>query len=511
VIAAPDERQEERAFLVQLAVILGLAVLLPWIAWSVLPHDGLLRYVPVGLAAALLVASSIRFPAAGLFAFALFVLFYDTLARHLGEPIRRVDEVAIAGLGLVAAFRLLPRWRDWFWWPRELAIVLLLLAGVASSLLGGVPIRIWGTTLLLVFKGLAFFYVALSVEPRPAQLRGGLKVLLGMGVVLVATSFIELVDPISFQHAIGLNEYLRIRGPLYVVKSVFVHPVLFAWFTALVALLAYAAYSVTHKRRFLLIGGFLSLGPFLGARRRAILALLAALGVAFGASWWRTRALAAVARRWAPVGATMAIILVVFIPALSALWDSTVVNYITPSPNPTASGDGFGEGDGEAPPQVRIALYVGAAEIARDNFPLGAGLGRWGSWMSREYYSPLYFEYDVARIRGLRPHDPRNVTDTFWPQILGETGAVGLVAYAGWLAAIGLVLLRSLRRQMGGALRIFLLGATMIWVQAGIESLASPMYHSPPRAYLTFLILGTATAVAWRMRREQGQPTADAG
>jgi hypothetical protein len=51
----------------------------------------------------------------------------------------------------------------------------------------------------------------------------------------------------------------------------------------------------------------------------------------------------------------------------------------------------------------------------------------------------------------------------------------------------------------------------MIWVQAGIESLASPMYHSPPRAYLTFLILGTATAVAWRMRREQGQPTADAG
>ena len=51
--------------------------------------------------------------------------------------------------------------------------------------------------------------------------------------------------------------------------------------------------------------------------------------------------------------------------------------------------------------QARVALYKTSVLVGRDYFPLGAGLGRYGSWLSREHYSPLYVAYDLSDIRGL--------------------------------------------------------------------------------------------------------------
>jgi hypothetical protein len=39
-------------------------------------------------------------------------------------------------------------------------------------------------------------------------------------------------------------------------------------------------------------------------------------------------------------------------------------------------------------------------------------------------------------------------------------------------------------------------------VQALIESLASPMFHSPPRVYLLYLAVGVVMSLAWRRRAE---------
>ena len=78
--------------------------------------------------------------------------------------------------------------------------------------------------------------------------------------------------------------------------------------------------------------------------------------------------------------------------------------------------------------QPRVALYAGSVAIARDEFPLGVGMGRYGSQMSREEYSPVYQRYQLHRVFGLREHRPIAVTDTFWPMVLGETGVIGFVA-----------------------------------------------------------------------------------
>ena len=98
-----------------------------------------------------------------------------------------------------------------------------------------------------------------------------------------------------------------------------------------------------------------------------------------------------------------------------------------------------------------MALYKTSALVGRDYFPLGAGLGRYGSWLSREHYSPLYAEYGLNDVRGLAPARPAgdglrarvaapSATDTFWPAILGEMGVIGLIAYLGFMATLGWML-----------------------------------------------------------------------
>ena len=79
-------------------------------------------------------------------------------------------------------------------------------------------------------------------------------------------------------------------------------------------------------------------------------------------------------------------------------------------------------------PDARIALYNTSVLIARDRFPFGVGLGRYGSGTSRDPYSPVYHEYGLDKIDGLSPQHSAFISDTFWPRILGETGVIGLAA-----------------------------------------------------------------------------------
>jgi hypothetical protein len=148
-------------------------------------------------------------------------------------------------------------------------------------------------------------------------------------------------------------------------------------------------------------------------------------------------------------------------------------------------------------------------EIGVDYFPLGAGMGRYGSWVSRDPYSPLYYEYGLSDVRGLRPTNPNAATDTFWPSILGEIGAIGLAAYVAFLVTIAWMLWKEAGRADGVTLRVLRLGAGMAFAQAIMESVASSMFHSPPRAYLFFLVVGLVASLAWRRRlgEREGAPS----
>jgi hypothetical protein len=514
----------ERGFLLRF-VLLALGVVLIVAVLSLLPLDGALRYVVPGVAAVILALAYLRRPAEALLVFALLVLFSRSLTIWTGSAINQVDEIAV-GLLVVAAFsRVWRRWREWIWLPRDITVAALFVLGVASSLLAAVPPAIWLMALVLLGKSIAFLYVVTWTRFEAWEIRAGMGALLALGGALLALGFVELLNPPAFHTFFGLPQLQR--QDLTVMKSLFVHPVLFAWFMAFIALFAYAQFLTVRRWRWLAVAVVFSVGTFMATRRRAILALWTGLAAGFIESLRRIRRPTVLLRTWAPVAASALLVAVVFMPALSTLYQSTIQTYVAELPGvlapeaPTAPVSTPAPGSSPHPAaepepsvvagqitQARTALYVGSLDVARDYFPVGAGLGRYASWMSRVNYSPLYEQYGLSDIHGLRPTNPAYVTDTFWPQILGELGVLGLVAYLGFLGSIAYLLWREAGHADGPLMRVVVLGGGMVFVQALVESLASPMYHSPPRVYLLYLAVGVVVSLAWHGRAARAADTA---
>jgi len=490
----------ERSFVLRFLIVFGLVLVVPW-AVGLLGLPGPMRYAAAVATAGILVGVYLRRPVEALLALALLMLFNQTVNRYVAAPMGPVDELAAGLIFLIAGARALPAWREWVWLPRDASVLLVALFGVVSSVSAGVPLSTWLVGLVLLGKSIAFLYAVMWTPFRAPEIRGAMVSLLGVAVVVLVAGFVELLIPNTFRETLGLNAYASERSGTPVVKSLFVHPAPFGWMTTFVALFGYAAYVVTRRWRWLIVGLAFSLGPMLSARRRAILALIAGLAIGVVETRRRIPALGSLARTWAPVAGSVVIVLAVFSSGLTGLYQLTLERYVDRPGSvidPGLPGEPAEGGDSDSSPQVRIALYRGSVEIAADYFPLGGGLGRYASWMSRVDYSPLYEEYGLSDIRGLRPNNPTYATDTFWPQILGELGVFGLLAYATFAASIALVLWREAARQEGPLTRVLRLGAGMVFAQAIVESLASSMFHSPPRVYLLYLAVGIVLSLAWR-------------
>lgn len=76
------------------------------------------------------------------------------------------------------------------------------------------------------------------------------------------------------------------------------------------------------------------------------------------------------------------------------------------------------------PSSARFVLLKKGFEIARDHFPTGAGLGTFGSEMSRRYYSMIYDQYGISNIWGLSRSYSSFINDNYWPMIMGQFGFV---------------------------------------------------------------------------------------
>lgn len=102
-------------------------------------------------------------------------------------------------------------------------------------------------------------------------------------------------------------------------------------------------------------------------------------------------------------------------------------------------------------PQPRERLQTVSIEIARDNFPLGVGFGRYGSLPSveRGSYSPVYEQYGLSKYYGFSPNDLpiRFALDTTWPGLLGEVGVLGFLAFVAPVGVLTLMLFRRSRQD----------------------------------------------------------------
>lgn len=82
-------------------------------------------------------------------------------------------------------------------------------------------------------------------------------------------------------------------------------------------------------------------------------------------------------------------------------------------------------------PTVRGAMTAASGPIALEHFPLGSGGGTFGSAPSYQFgYSETYYAYQINTLYGGSPEYSNFLQDVFWPKILAESGAIGLILYS---------------------------------------------------------------------------------
>jgi hypothetical protein len=462
---------------------------------------GPVREPATGVAgAALVLLAFVRWPRPTLVVFALFMILSDSFAVWVGRGADYVDEIVVPGLVLIAGLRLRPWRRHMFEPVRDGAFAIVVLLAVLSSLANGVPALTWLVSLVLLVKAIAFLHVVLWHSWSTDDVRRAMTTVFAFALPVLALGLAEAVVGAPFRDFFRLEIYADARGQLPGISSVIVYVNVFSWFMAFVSLYFFAYYLV-YRRPWLLVAGLVfGVGAFLAGRRRAIIGLAAGL---VGAALAQLRL--GVARRtllrvWLPIGATVLALMIVFAPGLYALARDTMSDYGAPLPDlldpslPTNPWDLAYY----VPGNPRVLLYTTSALIAGDHFPLGAGLGRYGSPLSRDPddFSPIYHQYGLDHIWGLTPHYDSYITDTFWPHILGEAGVVALVAYLVYMGALGLAVWRATRTLTDAFSHAFALGALTAFVLALVEAVASSMYESSPRIYLLFGAFAIALALA---------------
>ena len=449
--------------------------------------------VAASTAAAIVIAAAYAVrPVDGVLGFGLLLLLTETVAYWTGVDVRYGDEFGVLLLVVTALtvhrHRLVIPRPGW----REAALGTFFVAGVVSSLVHAVPAHVWIPGLALVAKAFVFLYLVISMPVSVDEVRRMSTVALGIALVILLIGVVQFVAPDFATSVLGVYPRAETRGTIQVVNSWFTQPGLYGWLAAFVSLFLLARFTVLRRAWTLALALVVGGAVVLSGRRTPAFTIIPSLVVgalhqtiARGVSW----------RPWAAIGAGALIVAVVSFPAMGPFYTRTLTDYFG---RPAGIFEVFAENPRAKPImqlQPRVALYAGSVAIARDEFPLGVGLGRFGSHMSREEYSPVYHRYQLDRVFGLRERRPIAVTDTFWPMLLGEAGVIGLTGAVGFFALLFRDLWRAARPAGSPEVTAFTLGALMVFVEALLRSVAAPVFVAPPIAYWAFGAVGLALAL----------------
>ncbi len=78
---------------------------------------------------------------------------------------------------------------------------------------------------------------------------------------------------------------------------------------------------------------------------------------------------------------------------------------------------------------ARYSLLYNGYRTMVDYFPFGCGFGTYGTDVAAKYYSKLYIEYGMNNVYGLTEDNPIFSHDNYWPAIMGQFGAIGMLGF----------------------------------------------------------------------------------
>jgi hypothetical protein len=355
----------------------------------------------------------------------------------------------------------------------DLILICLVLIALGSSFIQGTPLNILGSQFLLYIKGFLFFYVFIYLPVTIRIMKTYRRIFFWAGIVLFFLGMIDLAAPAQFRSFIGTSPFVEYRYNIPSIKSLFSHPAIFGWFMNFLALYCFASFIVFKKGTYLVLGLIFFSGSFLSMRLKAIIGLFASI--------WMGIVIYPLGKGKRVVVLIFLILMVIIIiflgSPISDLLEAKYKMYVTAETSMEIA---------------RNALAIKSIDVAKDKFPFGAGLGRYGSWISRIHYSPIYYQYGLSHVWGLSEDFPVFINDTFWPMILGETGVFGFILFVAVLIIFLVVLFKNTRTQENPYAKAYFLGTFMILIESIFESIAAPVYVQPPYAFFIFGAVGTA-------------------
>lgn len=310
------------------------------------------------------------------------------------------------------------------------------------------------------------------------------------GVISFILSVVEFFFPTEFRNLVHsglIHEEAVIRGNASAVQSIFGHPGIFSWYMAFCFCISVASFMTGRSRRLaLLFIGMFALGVLLSLRRKSLIACVLCAIVIILVS------------RKGVISKTKYVSFGLFILLGAYLMFYEELNFLFSTVS--ASYD-FSASHYVGP---RVALTETSVLIANDRFPLGSGLGTFGSWMSRVDYSPVYAVYGLNYHWGLSEGDPRFLNDTYWPMVIGELGYIGcFLVLMLWLGLVKDVYVKF-KSETQPLERFFALVGLALLIEILIESLASPSLSRSPQIFFVMAIVG----ISFRKRRSKHENNA---
>lgn len=111
---------------------------------------------------------------------------------------------------------------------------------------------------------------------------------------------------------------------------------------------------------------------------------------------------------------------------------------------------------------ARFQLFYYGFITANRYFPFGAGFATYGSSTAADYYSKLYLEYGFDSKWGLSKESPYFLTDSYYPQIIGQFGYIGLIIYLVFIYKIIKNMLFNIRNKYMRCAALFLFACWLI-------------------------------------------------
>lgn len=433
------------------------------------------QFVWVGIVGALTLVTFFLYPKFGTAFTFVVILVSETLQPATGiTAADYLDDVLIFACLASFTARRLSTLGNIRWMPALTFFVLYFALGLASSIAHDVPFLTSLLSGFLFVKGPLLAFAVAQIDwhedilPKVAKFGGWLV------AILLTTTLANAIAPNAWIALLGTTQGDERVGRTS-LTSIFDHPVGLGTSMSLSFIAIYLYRKFVHRSILslaLLVGA--ALANIFSFRRKSIVSMLT--GVVFG-------------RLAMPGGRSLVVaFLVVGLPLATILaWSplSRVMTYTI--------GEYFTDPDGTA----RILMTKDSTAIAMENFPLGAGLSRYGSHLARQDYSPEYSERGYQFIYGMGPaEDGMFLTDTFWPAVVGETGFFGLLCYLTGTLLLALPAWNLMRRSSEA--HVCWIGAVGVaWLVALlVESVVAPVFSSPPMYGFFPVVAGICIALA---------------